>query len=86
MDLIKNLLLKYQDSLKKGELVREKIYKVLEEDFKWEIKKEDLEVKPPVLKIKNLSSSLKSEVFIQQQKILTKLSDIFGENFIKEIK
>lgn len=86
MDLIKSFLSKYQDSLDKNLILRVEIQKIIQEILKVEIKKEEIEVKPPVVRLLNLPAPLRSEIFIHQQKILDKITSELGDTLIKEIK
>ncbi|MCX6753148.1 MAG: hypothetical protein NTW62_02275 [Candidatus Nomurabacteria bacterium] len=82
---IKDLLSKFNDLLLSGGLRKDTVRTVISETIGIEIKSEDIEIKNGTVKL-NIKPIYKNEIFIKQEIILSKLSEILGKKSPQNIR
>ena len=81
---IKDLLLKFQNTLLGEEIKKETIRSVISGAINFQIKKEDIEIKKGVLYL-NIKPIYKNEIFLKKDEIMSKLNESLGKKSPEKI-
>ena len=82
---IKDLLLRFQNILLKGELKKEIVRGIISKVLKIEIKKEDITIKNNIVYL-NIKPIYKNEIFIKKNQILDELEKALGHKMPSDLR
>lgn len=82
---LKDLLSRFNQVLLSKEGNKESIRSIISETIKVKINSEDIQIKNGTIYL-NIKPIYKNEIFLKQDKIISKLKEVLGEKIPKEIR